>query len=242
MLVGMSQLTWLRQVGTKGMQRCETPEILDQEGLPDTVVAQAYRELRMVHFWLGNTGAVLRLLRCAMRERADSEPLLRVLDIGCGQGALMLAIRETLGLDVVGFDLRPAPAETPVPILTGNAVTDPLPRADVAVCVVMAHHLSEPELAAMVGNVGRSCRRLILLDLVRHSLPLILFRFFVTPFLGRINALDGQTSIRRAYTAAEMRRVVDGALERSERPVRQVRHTVGPLWIRQIVDISWETQ
>ena len=224
------------------MQRCEALEILDQGGLPDTVVAQAYHELRMVHFWLGNTGAVLRMLRSAIRERADGEPVQRVLDIGCGQGALMLAIREQLGLDVVGFDLRPAPAETPVPILTGNAVTDPLPRADVAVCLMLAHHLSEPELAAMIGNVARSCRRLILLDLVRHPLPLTLFRIFVAPFLCRINALDGQTSIRRAYTAAEMRRTVDEALERTERPVRRVRHTVGPLWIRQIVDISWETQ
>lgn len=224
------------------MQRCEALEILDQINVPDVVLAQAYRELRMVHFWLGNTGAVLRMLRSAIRERADGEPVLRVLDIGCGQGALMLAIREKLGLDVVGIDLRAAPAETPVPILTGNAVTDALPRADVAVCVAMAHHLSEPELAAMIGNVARSCRRFILLDLVRHPLPLMLFQVFVTPFLGRINALDGQTSIRRAYTAAEMRRIVDEALERSEKPVLLVRHTVGPLWIRQIVDISWETQ
>ena len=224
------------------MQRCECLEILDQEGVPDRVLAQAYRELRMVHFWLGNTGAVLRVLRSAIRERADSEPVRRVLDIGCGQGALMIAIREELGLDVMGIDLRPAPVETPVPILTGNAVTDPLPRADVAVCMVMAHHLSETELAAMIGNVAQSCQRFILLDLVRHPLPLMLFRFFITPFLGRINALDGQTSIRRAYTAAEMRRTVDEALERMERPVRRVRHTVGPLWIRQVVDISWETQ
>lgn len=224
------------------MQRCEALEILDQINVPDAVLAQAYRELRMVHFWLGNTGSVLRMLKSAICERADREPVLRVLDIGCGQGALMVAIREQLGLDVMGFDLRPAPAETPVPILTGNAVTDPLPRADVAVCVAMAHHLSEPELSAMIGNVARSCRRFILLDLVRHPLPLMLFQVFVTPFLGRINALDGQTSIRRAYTAAEMRRIVDEALERSEKPVLRVRHTVGPLWIRQIVDISWETR
>jgi 2-polyprenyl-3-methyl-5-hydroxy-6-metoxy-1,4-benzoquinol methylase len=224
------------------MQRCEALEIMDQTNLPDAALAQVYRELRMVHFWLGNTEAVLRILRNAIRERANGEPVLRVLDIGCGQGALMLAIREKLGLDVVGFDLRPAPAETPVPILTGNAVTDPLPQADIAVCLMLAHHLSETELVAMIGNVARSCRRFILLDLVRHPLPLMLFRVFVTPLLGRINALDGQTSIRRAYTAAEMRRIVDKALERSEKPVLRVRHTIGPLWIRQIVDISWETQ
>jgi hypothetical protein len=31
-----------------------------------------------------------------------------------------------------------------VPILTGDAVTEPLPRADVAISVYVAHHFPEP--------------------------------------------------------------------------------------------------
>jgi len=63
-----------------------------------------------------------------------------------------------------------------------------------------------------------------------------------TLFLYRINALDGQTSNHRAYTTTGMRRIVDEALKGSEGPVRRLRYPVGPLWIQQIVDISWETQ
>jgi 2-polyprenyl-3-methyl-5-hydroxy-6-metoxy-1,4-benzoquinol methylase len=214
------------------MDRCKTQELMDAEEVPDEVLAQSYRELRLTHLWLGNTGALLRLLR--KDERAA-----RVLDIGCGQGALLVTIREKLGADVIGMDLRPSPAEAPVPILTGNAVTDPLPEVDVVVCVAMAHHLSEVELIGLIRNVSRSCRRFILLDLVRHRVPLVLFRAFVAPLLSRVNALDGATSIRRAYTAVEMRRVVEAALAGLTRPVTHMRHTVSPLWIRQIVDISW---
>jgi len=221
------------------MKRCEDQELMDAPEATDEELAESYRELEKTHSWLGNTGTVLRLLR------QNWWPIRRVLDIGCGQGALLVDIREKLGVEVVGMDLRPAPSNAPVPIFTGNAVTDKLPEADVAVCMAMAHHLSEAELVAMIRNIARSCQRFILLDLVRHPVPLALFRAFVCPLLGRVNALDGQTSIRRAYTAAEMRRIVDGALagdcEASGLPmVSRLRHTVSPLWIRQVVDISWE--
>jgi hypothetical protein len=76
----------------------------------------------------------------------------------------------------------------------------------------------------------------IVLDLVRHRLPLALFRTFVYPFLGSLNAKDGVTSIRRSYTPQEMRCVVDTALDGSG---ADVRHTVAPFCIRQVVDISW---
>ena len=212
------------------LRRCVDTELLENHpSLPDDAVARAYRELQHTHRWLGNTAAVLRLLR------RDPIPIRMVLDIGCGHGALLQEIRRRLGVEVIGFDLRPAPA-APVLILTGNAVTEPLPRADVAVAVCVAHHLSESDLIRLIRNVSHSCRRFIILDLVRHQLPLALFRTFVCPFLGSLNAKDGVTSIRRSYTPREMRCVVDTALDGSS---GEVHHTVAPFFIRQVVDISW---
>jgi len=208
---------------------------MDDDGVSAEALALNYRELDKVHRWLGNTATILNLLK---HDRGLQG---RVLDIGCGQGALLMKTRRELDLDVIGFDLRPAPPNAPVTIMAGNAVSDPLPEADTAVCMMLAHHLSEEELAGMIGNVGRSCRRFVLLDLVRHPVPLALFRLFLCPLLSPVNALDGQTSIRRAYTAPEMRRVVDGALSTLKRPVSRLRHTVTPLWIRQVVDICWES-
>src|SRR5260370_23549883 len=112
------------------MRRCDEQEILDAGDVSGEALAQAYRELQMLHRWLGNTDAVLRLLRL--------QPVRRVLDIGCGQGGLLMEIRQRLGVDVIGFDLPAAPPPCPVPILSGNAVSDPLPEADAAVCVMMA--------------------------------------------------------------------------------------------------------
>ena len=211
-------------------RRLDANEMLDDLSLPEEIVAKAYAQLHSTHRWLGNTAAILDLLS------RDPFPVRRVLDIGCGRGGLLQEIRRRLGVEAVGVDLRPAPASSPVPIITADAVTDPLPRADVALAVCLAHHLSAEDLAAFIRNVSRSCRRLILLDVVRHRLPLVLFRTFVAPFLSRLNVEDGVTSIRRAYTPRELASIVAGALAESDGTAR---HTVAPFYIRQVVDIRW---
>jgi SAM-dependent methyltransferase len=227
---GPRQLFGPKTLLAAGLSRSADTEILEDPSLPDATVARAYRELQGTNRWLGNTAALLRLLR------QDPVPIRSVLDIGCGHGGLLQEIRLQLGAEVIGFDLRPPPVDAPVPILTGDAVTEPLPWADVAIAVCVAHHLSEGDLIRLIQNVSRSCRRFIVLDLVRHRLPLALFRTFVCPFLGSLNAEDGVTSIRRAYTPREMRCAVDAALDGSG---AKVRHTVAPFYIRQVVDISW---
>jgi hypothetical protein len=233
------------------MRRLDERELLENEDLDPPTVARAYRESQYTHRLLGNTSAVLRLLRRDCEPSAapgapTSRPLhwgwlpiaSWTLVAGRARSCLRFAIVwESMGSASI---YTPAPADSAVPILTGNAVTDPLPAAHVAVCLLMAHHLTEPELAQLIRDVPRCCDRLILLDPVRHPVPLALFRAFVAPLHCRINALDGQTSIRRAFTVSEMGKIVNQALATGSRPVTRHQHNVGPLWIRQVTDISWK--
>jgi SAM-dependent methyltransferase len=211
------------------MQRADVTELLEDPSLPDEVVANAYRDLARTQRLLGNTRAVFR------RLRKNRDPIRCVLDIGCGQGALLEQIRQSLGVDVIGFDLRPAPA-APVRILTGNAAVDPLPHADVALAVCLIHHLSEADVISLIRNVSKTSRRLILLDLVRHWIPLTLFRVFMSPFLHPINSADGITSIKRAYTPRELRNIVEEAVKGTD---TRIVHTVAPFYIRQIIDLEF---
>jgi 2-polyprenyl-3-methyl-5-hydroxy-6-metoxy-1,4-benzoquinol methylase len=212
------------------MHRADSTELLEDPSLPADVVATAYSDLARTQRLLGNTAAIFRKLR---KSRI---PIRRVLDLGCGQGALLEQIRRKLGVDVIGFDLRPTPPSATIPILTGNAAVDPLPFADVALAVCLVHHLSEPDVIDLIRNVSRSCRRLILLDLVRHWIPLILFRVFLSPFLHRINSADGITSIKRSYTTRELRTMAEEAVRGSN---ARIVHTVAPFYIRQIIEITW---
>jgi SAM-dependent methyltransferase len=212
------------------MDRVDTTELLEDPALPHDVVANAYRDLARTQRVLGNTAAIFRQLR------KTRDPISSVLDIGCGQGWLLAEIHKKLGVDVIGFDLRPEPSPEGVPILTGNAAVDPLPCADVALAVCLIHHLCAGDVVRLIRNVSRSCPRLIVLDLVRHWMPLTLFRVFMSPFLHRINAADGITSIKRAYTPGELQALVEEAVAGSN---ARIVHTVAPFYTRQVIDISW---
>ena len=144
---------------------------------------------------------------------------------------------RTLSVEVIGVDLKPPASKGfGVPILRANAVRDQLPNADVAFSMHLGHHLSEIDLIGLIHNVGRFCRRFILLDLVRHPAPLALFRLFVAPFVCRIVVVDGARSIRRSYTTAELRRLTNIALAGSGSVFRQ---SVTPFYTHQIIDIAY---
>jgi SAM-dependent methyltransferase len=215
------------------MKRSFSPEILDGDNVPEEQVARVYCEITAIHRILGDTRCLVQALR------RDPLPIRSVLDIGCGRGGVLDQVTQALGVTGIGVDIvAPVPARslTSQPIIQANAVRDPLPHADVAIATHLAHHLTDQELIQLIANVGRSCRRFILLDLVRHPLPLNLFRIFIAPFVSRIAAADGQTSVRRAYTPAELTATVTKALSGT---TATFHHSVAPFSIRQVVDISY---
>ena len=211
--------------------RAPAPEIMDDPNIPEEVWEKFHRDLSRLERVLGCHRTVIRALRDGER-RAES-----VLDIGCGNGMLLRKIRQNLGVAVTGIDLRaPRNPEPDITIMETDAVREPLPSADVAVSVYLVHHLSERGIVDLIRNVGRTSRRLILLDLVRHWLPLVLFRVFLGPLFGHIVHADGCQSIRRAYTPGELRTLVEEAIRGSG---ARFRHSVSPLYASQLIDITW---
>jgi SAM-dependent methyltransferase len=215
------------------VHRDNATEILDADNVPEALARRAFRDLARIHWWLGDTHCVIRAIR------GDPMPVRRILDVGCGMGSVLENVRRKLGVEAVGVDLKPRHSiYTDIPILQADAIRDSLPSADVAFSMHVGHHLSEDDLVNLIRNVGRFCRRFILLDLVRHPLPLSLFRFFVAPFVCRIVAHDGQQSIRRSYTPAELRRITAIALAGSGSSFRQ---SVSPVYARQVIDIVYRS-
>ena len=179
-------------------------EIIESRELTHETLTEVHRALTLTHRILGTHRYVIRLIKSAKAER--------VLDLGCGKGDLLVAIRSATGAQVVGVDIAGLTARPGCTAFVLNAVHDPLPEADVATALFLTHHLSEEDVIRLIQNVRRTCRRLIVVDLVRHRLPLVLFRVFLAPWLPPINAADGATSIRRAFTFEEFQALVERAL------------------------------
>jgi len=211
------------------LERATGPEILDRWGIPEWLTSLSYRELTTIHRLVGNTSYLISALQ------RNPYPIKRILDVGCGHGGLLKEISNRLEVEGLGVDISP-PQKSAVSILKADATVDPLPKADVAFSVCVAHHVSEADLVCMIRNVGKSSRRFILLDVVRCWLPLALFRMFIVPFVSSITGADGQTSIRRGYTPEELKAVVTKAIAGTS---ARFHHSVSAIGLRQVVDISY---
>jgi SAM-dependent methyltransferase len=159
-----------------------------------------------------------------------------VLDIGCGSGALLDHLRRRLNVEVIGVDLKPWPM-APVPVLTANAIAEPLPATDAAVTTLTAHHLTPEENIALIRNVSRSSKRFLIHDLIRHPLPMAGFSVFLAPFLGREARVDGRQSIRRAFTPGELSELIRTALAGTAATFTL---DVSPFLSRQVADIRFQ--
>jgi len=202
---------------------------MDAADLSGPVLDKFHRDLNFVNRLLGTFPTIERFIR------ADTQPVRRVIDIGCGGGALLDYLQKRLGVEVIGIDRNP-PATTKVPVIAGDAVTERLPEADVAVCTLTAHHLTPEQNVALIRNVAASCRRFILHDLIRHPLPLVLFTVFLCPMIGREAAVDGRQSIRRAFTPEEFSDLVRSGTAGTKATFTT---DVSPFRSRQIIDIRF---
>ena len=125
-----------------------------------------------------------------------------------------------------------------IPIVSADATSDRLPEADVAVSLLVSHHLTPEQNVSMIRNVGRYCRRFIILDLIRHPLPFWLFTLFVCPLVGPVSAQDGRQSIRRSFTPDEFTRLAEEALAGTE---GNLAVDVSPWLSRQVIDIKFRS-
>ncbi len=147
----------------------------------------------------------------------------RVLDVGTGGGDMPLAFAR-YGWQSVGVDLNPdvlliawrASAYQPlVEIVEGDARALPFEDGafDVAHCSLLVHHLEPAEVVRALRELNRVTRRgVVINDLRRGIWPFCATWASVMAF-GRIRVTrnDRLLSVRRAYTLAELDRLLADA-------------------------------
>ena len=205
------------------LPRLDEPEWLDDGRGSGADVEDNLDEMWRLNRWLGGVRALTRHLY--PRLLAVPGPA-SVLDLGTGAAQFPAAIaawarrqRTTVnvfGLDWAARNLAVARWRSqPVGLLQADAQRPPLAAGavDFVISSLFLHHFTPEAVIALLRTGYATARRsLIMTDLVRGVLPGLAFRL-VQPALARhpFTRHDGQLSIRRAYTPAELRALAAAA-------------------------------
>ena len=202
------------------MRRTVQDELLDQDLGTPAEVADSLRDLRMFNRYFGGIRAGHRLLRRVARATAATR--LSLLDVGSASGDVATALRRRLAregvelsltlLDRVASHFDGRNGHGDARRVQGDALALPFRDAavDVVNCGLFAHHLESDELVAFLNDALRVARHAVVInDVCRSPVHLALVYAGLPLYASRLTRHDAPASVRRAYTAGEMRAIVE---------------------------------
>jgi SAM-dependent methyltransferase len=158
---------------------------------------------RFVNRWLGATRAVAHHLRSVPRP-------ITVLDVASGAGDLSRELARRLpGIRPIAFDLALWPLLIAGEILRVQGDVKRFPfrdrSVDWTVTTHFFHHLSDAEIVAALKELDRVARRGIVVNDLERSRHALFWIRVLTLFANRFAKADGPQSVRRGFTAPELR-------------------------------------
>jgi SAM-dependent methyltransferase len=207
--------------------RSDQGEWLDDAELQPEELARVLRDLaRFNGAMFGHRPIIAFLLRAA--AHAGQGQTLTVLDVGCGYGDLLRAVRRAfdrrglpirlIGLDLSRETIRIAQAATDAADKIAYQAGDvfafrPLEPVDVVVSSLLTHHMSDEMITAFLRFMEQTARRgWLIYDLQRHIVP-----YAFIGLMGKLTRLhpmvihDGRISVARSLTRAEWDERLDAA-------------------------------
>jgi 2-polyprenyl-3-methyl-5-hydroxy-6-metoxy-1,4-benzoquinol methylase len=195
-------------------------EILDDADVDPRTRIQSIGDVTRSNRIFGGRHAAVRAVAGNIQR---GEPL-TVLDVGTGLGDIPEAIRDmarrrgaavtTIGLDEALDLLRQAAPRVDAAVCA-NARALPFRDAsvDVVLCSQLLHHFADDELGAILLELDRVARSLVVIADLRRSW-IAAAGFWLASFPLRFHPVtrhDGVVSVLRGFTAAELRAAVSAA-------------------------------
>lgn len=178
------------------MPRTVTAETLDGLAEGDPSAMRSRRDLQRIHWLMGTRGIMARALQRLLASRPPTAPL-RLLELGAGDGSLMLGVARTLGAQWPAVEITLLDRQDLVTRSTLDSyaslgwtassqvvdvfdwVSTPLPgmhglntRFDVIVANLFLHHFEEPELVTLLAAIESRTRRFLACEPRRAGLAL----------------------------------------------------------------------
>jgi len=209
--------------------RVIVPEVLDGLAANDPQAQRSRRDLQRVHRVMGTRGTVLRALRALPIRRSSTRPL-QVLELGAGDGSLMLGVARTLQFEWPAVALTLLDLQNLLtPSLSADyaavgwhagaqvcdalawaegADVDCLPRAaprwDLIVVNLFLHHFQTPQLTLLLAAIAARSEHFFACEPRRGGLPLAASHLIGALGVNAVTREDAVLSVRAGFRGNEL--------------------------------------
>ena len=207
-------------------ERVVEPEALDDLPPDDPSARHSRRDLRVIHRFMGTRGILVRALRGV--EAAAGRPR-RVLEVGCGDGTLLLGVAQSLGwrdVELTLLDRQPAVesstlaayaarrwrARTVVADVfdaTGSAAGE---GHDLVVASLFLHHFDTAALGDLCRALAARAPAFVAYEPRRSRFALLGSRLVVFLGANAVTRTDAVLSVRAGFRGLELSAAWRGAV------------------------------
>lgn len=220
------------------MPRVVAPEVLDDLDERDPLAIRSRRDLQRVHVVMGTRSMVARTIRSVCSGHPQAAPL-HVLELGAGDGSLMLGVARGLGSDWTAVQLTLLDRQNLVTPQTlaayqaagwsaqacvadalawadgraGLGVCEPpaVGRWDLVIVNLFLHHFQGAALARLLGGIERSADRFIACEPARSRLALAGSHLIGFTGAGPVTREDAVLSVHAGFRTGEISAAWPGA-------------------------------
>lgn len=198
--------------------RLTEPEQLDDLSLQGEPLYKALQSLAWINRWFGNHRSVIKAIHAINKKQ---EKPLRIIDLGCGGGDLVLAVarslqRHTIEFSITGIDgnanslayaRNKCAAFDEINFVQADILSDQfcIQPCDILISSHFIYHFPEEKLARFLKtNISSVSTAIIFSELERNRLALRLFKFssFLLP-ISKLAKKDGLLAIKRSFIKKE---------------------------------------
>lgn len=202
-------------------------ELLDAPVADQRLLARNLRDIRRINLMLGWTSLALK--QVAQTVTSQHLQTFSLLDVATGSADIPKAIahwarRQQLQAQIIATDIseqvldaaRVNCADVPeIRLEQQNALALAYANQsfDLVLCSMALHHFSPTDAPALLRELARVARYAVIVSDLQRSFPAYLGAWLLTHTLmpNRLTRHDAPASVRRAYTASEVRALADQA-------------------------------
>ena len=202
-------------------QRSTAPEIMDDFQMEGEILRDALDKIASINQLLGGNKVTLEGITALIREQ-PKQKVIRIVDIGCGNGDMLRALADYAlkndlnfilkGIDANAFTVNHAGRLSSSYSNISYECTDifdtkkEIENCDIILCTLTLHHFTDGQIMALLQRFGKSATLgYVINDLQRSAIAYHLFEALCFVFrLNYMSRQDGLVSILRGFKKADL--------------------------------------